>query len=32
MKLWRSKNGFKLYVCEACHDVRHVPFRCKGRF
>jgi len=26
------KNGFKLYVCEGCHDVRHVPFRCKGRF
>lgn len=26
------KNGFKLYVCEGCQDVRHVPFRCKGRF
>jgi len=26
------KNGFKLYVCEGCNDVRHVPFRCKGRF
>ncbi|MFD2044223.1 transposase zinc-binding domain-containing protein [Ornithinibacillus salinisoli] len=26
------KNGFKLYVCEGCHDVRHVPCRCKGRF
>jgi len=19
------KNGFKIYVCEGCHDVRHVP-------
>ncbi|MFD1068295.1 IS91 family transposase [Oceanobacillus locisalsi] len=26
------KNGFKLFVCEGCHDVRRVPFRCKGRF
>ncbi len=26
------KNGFKLFVCEGCHDVRHVPYRCKGRF
>lgn len=26
------ENGFKLYVCEGCHDVRQVPFRCKGRF
>lgn len=26
------KNGFKLYVCEGCHDVRKVPYRCKGRF
>ena len=26
------KHGFKLLVCEACHDVRIVPFRCKGRF
>ncbi|HLU23260.1 MAG TPA: transposase zinc-binding domain-containing protein, partial [Bacillaceae bacterium] len=26
------KKGFKLYVCEGCNDVRHVPFRCKGRF
>ncbi len=26
------KKGFKLYVCEGCHDVRHVPFRYKGRF
>ena len=26
------KKGFKLYVCEGCHDVRKVPYRCKGRF
>jgi len=26
------KNGFKLLVCEGCHDVRRVPYRCKGRF
>lgn len=27
-----AKNGFKLLVCEGCHDVRRVPYRCKGRF
>lgn len=26
------KKGFKLFVCEGCHDVRHIPYRCKGRF
>jgi len=26
------KKGFKLFVCEGCHDVRKVPYRCKGRF
>lgn len=26
------KNGFKLLVCEGCHDVKRVPYRCKGRF
>lgn len=26
------KNGFKLLVCEGCHDLRVVPYRCKGRF
>jgi hypothetical protein len=26
------KNGFKLFVCEGCHDIKRVPFRCKGRF
>ena len=26
------ENGFKLFVCEVCHDVRRVPYRCKGRF
>jgi len=26
------KTGFKLFVCEGCHDVRRIPFRCKGRF
>ncbi len=27
-----SKQGFKMLVCEGCHDVRIVPYRCKGRF
>ncbi|MCQ6289193.1 transposase zinc-binding domain-containing protein [Bacillus cereus] len=26
------KNGFTLFVCEGCHHVRKVPYRCKGRF
>lgn len=26
------KKGFKLFVCEGCHDVKKVPYRCKGRF
>jgi len=26
------KNGFKILVCEGCHDIRIVPYRCKGRF
>ncbi|WP_243647127.1 IS91 family transposase, partial [Scopulibacillus darangshiensis] len=26
------KNGFKLFVCEGCHDVKRIPYRCKGRF
>jgi len=26
------KNGFELFVCEGCHDVKRVPYRCKGRF
>lgn len=26
------KQGFKLLVCKACHDLKIVPFRCKGRF
>lgn len=26
------KKGFKLLVCEGCHDIKHIPFRCKGRF
>jgi hypothetical protein len=26
------RNGFKLMVCEGCHDLRMVPYRCKGRF
>lgn len=26
------ENGFKLFVCEGCHHVRKVPYRCKGRF
>jgi len=26
------KRGFKLLVCEGCHDVKIVPYRCKSRF
>ncbi|QQK74237.1 transposase [Salicibibacter cibarius] len=26
------ENGFKLFVCEGCHETRKVPYRCKGRF
>ncbi|UOQ86668.1 IS91 family transposase [Gracilibacillus salinarum] len=26
------KKGFKLFVCEGCHETKHVPYRCKGRF
>jgi hypothetical protein len=26
------RNGFKLVVCEGCHDMKMVPYRCKGRF
>ena len=26
------QNGFKLFVCECCHDIKIVPYRCKGRF
>lgn len=26
------KKGFKLFVCEGCHDTKLVPYRCKGRF
>lgn len=25
-------NGFKLFVCEGCHDIKKVAYRCKGRF
>lgn len=25
-------NGFKLFVCEGCHDTKKVSYRCKGRF
>ncbi len=28
----QMKNGFKLLVCEGCHDLRLVSYRCKGRF
>ncbi|MDF2958630.1 MAG: family transposase [Paenibacillus sp.] len=27
-----AKNGFKLLVCEGCHDMKVIPYRCKGRF
>ncbi|WP_339060281.1 transposase zinc-binding domain-containing protein [Tepidibacillus marianensis] len=26
------KKGFKLFVCEGCHDVRKVPHRCSPTF
>ncbi len=26
------RKGFKLFVCEGCHSVKNVPYRCKGRF
>ncbi|WP_343206456.1 transposase zinc-binding domain-containing protein [Bacillus sp. B15-48] len=26
------KKGCKLFICAGCHDVRKVPYRCKGRF
>lgn len=26
------KKGFKLLACEGCHDLKVVPYRCKGRF
>jgi hypothetical protein len=26
------KKGFKLFVCEGCHDMKVIPYRCKGRF
>lgn len=25
-------NGFRVYKCEACPNVKHVPIRCKGKF
>lgn len=28
----KIEKGFKLLVCEGCHDLRLVPYRCKGRF
>ena len=26
------QKGFTLLVCEGCHDLKRVPYRCKGRF
>jgi hypothetical protein len=26
------RNGFRLLVCEGCHEMRMVPYRCKSRF
>ncbi len=26
------KHGFKLLVCEGCHEIKIVPYRCKSRF
>ena len=25
-------NGFKLFVCEGCHDIKKIAYLCKGRF
>lgn len=27
-----AKHGFKLLVCEGCHEIKIVPYRCKSRF
>uniref|UniRef100_UPI0035E44E02 IS91 family transposase n=1 Tax=Paenibacillus alginolyticus TaxID=59839 RepID=UPI0035E44E02 len=27
-----KEKGFKLMACEGCHDLKMVPYRCKGRF
>ncbi|TDF93214.1 hypothetical protein E1757_27390 [Paenibacillus piri] len=27
-----AKKGFKLLVCEGCHDMKVIFYRCKGRF
>ncbi|QCI86085.1 transposase [Vagococcus zengguangii] len=26
------QKGYRLYVCEGCHDVKFLPLRCKGKF
>lgn len=26
------RHGYRLLVCEGCHDVRLIPFKCKGKF
>lgn len=26
------RKGFRLLVCEGCHSIRRVPYRCKSRF
>jgi hypothetical protein len=26
------KHGFKLFVCEGCHEIRILPYRCRSRF
>ena len=26
------KKGYRLFLCEGCHDVKKVAFRCKGKF
>nr|WP_161898839.1 transposase zinc-binding domain-containing protein [Enterococcus sp. CU9D] len=26
------RNGYRLLVCEACHDVKLLPLKCKGKF
>lgn len=27
-----SKHGYKMLVCEGCHDIKIIPYRCKSRF
>lgn len=31
-KCGRIENGFKLFVCEGCNEIKVLPYTCKGRF